>query len=155
MSHDAGHQNHDALSSYVSDNHRRIISLTLALLDEKLSEMLEWASGREKKAILYEERNRLSVSQSQGIMREIESVRAILLLLRQNLGLVPRIYDSTVAIRGVCYAVIDPLVELEGKYLRAYGQPSAQLVEYLEPEIKKILVHINEILTINSSGHEK
>ena len=131
----------------IGENHRRVITLTLVLLEQKLFEIMEWVEGRQKVGALYWEKNCLTLAQVNTLRQEIEAVRNILMSIKDNLGLVASAHDAVSAIRGACYAVIDPLVELGGKYLKAYGEPSQELVSFLEPRIEEVVVHMNRILS--------
>ena len=129
----------------LGENHRQGISVTLALLDEAVCEVEQWAKGREVRSVLYEERNALTPRQRQQLLGEVEKVRAILRPLREELGLKGKVQDGSTRIWSLCAALWEHMVELEGKHLRRYGRPSPELVHYLEPKVSELMQHLSRI----------
>lgn len=129
-----------------SPNHRRVIGITLTMLDKVLCDIESWASGRQQHSVLHQETNNLSDAQRNAILQEVEHARGILSDMRDVLGLTPKVTDASTAIRGACFGLWEPLVELEGKYLSAYGRPSSSLVSYVEPKAKQLLAHLDAIV---------
>jgi len=116
------------------------IAVTLAHLDEVISNLELWARGREVHSVLYHERNSLSGEQRALILAEIAEIRRILEGARRHFNLRARIDEVTGEFRGHCAVLWENLVGLEGKYLKRYGEPPADLVAYIEP-ISKELIH--------------
>jgi len=137
----------------VIENHRRVISITLALLDERLCNIEAWILGREEKGVLYKEENKLTGEQREEIRNEINAIRNILEELKSTLDLFPRTVDSTTTIRGACYAVMEPLCELDPKHLAGYGRPSDFMLSYFEPRRTEMLAHIEKVLQAVSRGN--
>lgn len=137
----------------MGQNHRRIIAITLTLLDEALCEFQGWARGREVHSVLYHERNRLSAVQCCQVENLVQEMRTILAEMQNALGLDTRIKDASDAIRGACFGLWESLVELEGKYLSAYGAPSESLVAFVEPRAKQLIAHLNAVVdNLRESG---
>ena len=130
----------------ISENHARIIRITLGLLDEALCGFEYWAEGQEKHSVLFHECNNLSPEDRQAILQEIEAARALLIGIRDSLGLNPVVRNADGSIRGSCLALTSDLIELGPKYLKGYGAPSAELVEFLEPGVARLIACIEKIL---------
>jgi len=96
--------------------------------------MESWAKGREVRSVLYEERNDLSEDQRREILREVEDLRGILRQIGDFLGL------------------WEGLVELEGKYLRRYGEVPPKLAEYMDSQVAALIEGLQRICSIVSSG---
>ena len=139
----------------IGGNHLRGITVTITLLDEALCEIQEWADGRARSSVLYEERNRLTPKQREAIRAELQQVRAVLRELRDRFGLEPTIQDAGSAICASCAALWAYLVELEGKHLRRYGAPPPGLTECLDPKVAELIERLQRISTIaRASGTE-
>ena len=137
----------------MSETHIRGISTTLALLDEALCQFEQWAAGREAHAVLYEERNNLSLQQRQAILAEIQEIRPLLKEMRERLNLSPKEEDAASSIWGRCWTLLEPLEELEGRHLRRYGEPPADLVEFVNPRSAEMAHHLRQIAGIASKSH--
>ena len=124
----------------MSGTHVNAIAVTLTHLDEVISNLELWARGREIHSVLYHERNGLSGEQRALILDEIAEIRRILEETRRRFNLPARVNEGTDEFRGQCSVLWVHLVELEGKYLKRYGEPPADLVAYIEP-ISKELIH--------------
>ena len=132
----------------VNENHWRAISTTLALLDEMLCEFEQWTAGREIHSVLYQERNSLSDEQRHAIDTEISAMRDLLCQLRDDLELQIRSHDAGTEIWSRGLSFWETLVGLEGGYLRAYGEPSPALVNYLEPKVVELVERLLRISDI-------
>lgn len=122
----------------MSELHLRGISAALAILDETLCWFERWASGAEAHGVLYHEQNPLSSNEGEAILSAIMQVREELQDVRDRLGLEPRVQDVASNIWGWCSTLMEPLQELEGRHLRRYGEPPAELVQYLDPKVAKL-----------------
>jgi len=132
--------------SEVRETHKRGISITLAILDETLCEVEQWANGREIRSVFYTERNTLSGWQRQEMLFEIAQMRSLLQELRGTLGLEPTVQDVGAAIRGKCAGLWEHIVELKAKYLTRYGDVPAGLGDYLDPRAERLIQGITHIL---------
>ena len=122
----------------MSELHLRGISTALALLDETLCAFELWASGREDHGVLYHERNPLSPKEREAISSATRQIREELRDVRDMLGLEAKVQDVASSIWGWCCVMMEPLQELQGRYLRRYGEPPAELVQYLDPKVAKL-----------------
>ena len=132
----------------MNEDHWRAISTALGLLDEMLCGFEQWTAGREMHSVLYRERNSLSDEQRHAIDTEIPAMRDLLRQLRDDLKLQGRFCDAQTEIWSKCLGFWEVLVGLEGEYLRAYGEPSPALVDYLQPKVVELndrLLRISEI----------
>ncbi len=135
----------EGLFPHLSKNHKSRIRITLTLLDEALYKMAEWAQGREVRAMLYAEENDLSPRQKEGILADVDGIRQIMRELRDNLELEVNPRSVTKTIRGSCYVLWVDVLEMTGKYLRGFGEPSPEFVDYLDPKLNQILQNLDHI----------
>ncbi|MCL6520123.1 MAG: hypothetical protein K6T99_09840 [Armatimonadetes bacterium] len=139
----------------ISEAHKRGIAITLAILDEVLCEIEQWANGREISSILFKEHNTLSSQQRQKILSEVMRMKNLLLELQQTLLLEPSIQNAKTAIRSRCAWLWEHLVELKSEHLRRYGEISKKLAEYLDPKTELLIqgiVNILDLLKSQKSG---
>jgi len=129
----------------LGESHRSRIRITLRILDEALAKFAEWAQGREVRAILYAEENDLSPPQKEGILADVDGIRQIMRELRDNLELEVNPRSVTKTILGSCYVLWVDVLEMTGKYLRGFGEPSPEFVAYLDPKVKQILQNLDHI----------
>lgn len=139
----------------VSEYHKRGISTTLALLDETLCAFELWARGHQARGALYEERNPLSPQERQDILGEIARLRATLEQLKGDLQLRPKALNVATVIWAWCWTLLEPLQELEGRHLRRYGEPPAELVAYLDPKVGELCERLRKIHQIASRARAR
>ena len=136
--------------SDLSEAHRSKIRITLTLLDEALVKFEEWGKGREVRSILYREANTLDPEMRAGLLADIAFIRDIIQELRDNLHLEANPQDIVKTIRAHCYILWVDVLEMTGKYLRGFGEPPLELIDYLDPKAHRILQsldHIKALLT--------
>jgi len=129
----------------LSEAHRSRIRITLTLLDEALVKFEEWAQGREVRSILYREENTLDHEKRAELLTDIACIRRIIKELRDDLHLETRAQDIAKTIRGHCYILWVDVLEMTGKYLRGFGEPPPELVNYLDPKAHHILQYLDHI----------
>ena len=132
----------------ISDNHRRSISSTLGLLDERLCRFERWARGGTAKGPLYKERDDLDEDQKQALVAQIAAACATLAEMREVLGLKQQEASVTKLIGSQCDWFWEFLVQLESKQLNRYGEVSPHLAAYLDPKVKLLIEHVDEISSI-------
>ncbi|MEW6659228.1 MAG: hypothetical protein AB1424_11255 [Thermodesulfobacteriota bacterium] len=129
----------------LSEAHRSRIRITLTLLDEALVKFEEWARGREVRSILYREENTLDHEKRAELLTDIACIRRIIKELRDDLHLEASSQDIAKTIRGHCYILWVDVLEMTGKYLRGFGEPPPELVNYLDPKAHHILQYLDHI----------
>ncbi|MFH0957236.1 MAG: hypothetical protein V1897_00895 [Pseudomonadota bacterium] len=132
----------------MSENHKRAISVTLALLDEAFSEFDRWARGDEIKSVLYEVENTLSTDQRHRLSVELAEVRKTLLDIRDHLGLNRTSNSAKKMILAQCSILWTTLVELESRYLKSYGELPPGLGTYLDPRAILLIQGLRRISDI-------
>jgi hypothetical protein len=130
----------------VSDNHRRIIGVTLALLDEMLCQFERWIGGSHAESVLYVEHDALSDGQRRIIGEHLVSMRRVLGELRDQLDLPVRRHEVSAEIWSRASAFWENLAELGGKHLRGYGEPSPAMLAVLEPRVAQLIEALNAIV---------
>jgi len=129
----------------LSESHRSRIRITLSILDEALCKFTEWAQGREVRAILYAEENDLSPRQKEEILADVDGTRQIIRELRDKLELEANLRSVVKTIQASCYILWVDVLEMTGKYLRGFGEPPPELVNYLDPNAHQILKYLDHI----------
>jgi hypothetical protein len=129
----------------LSESHRSRIRITLTLLDEALVAFAEWSQGREARAVLYAEDNDLSLRQQEVILAGVHGIRQIMQEMRDNLELEINPRSVTKNILASCYILWVDVLEMTGKYLKGLGEPSQELVNYLDPKLQEVLHYLDQI----------
>lgn len=129
----------------LSEAHRSRIRITLTLLDEALVKFEEWAQGREVRSLLYREENTLHREERAALLTDIAGIRRIIKELRDDLHLETCCLDIAKNIRGHCYILWVDILEMTGEYLRGFGEPPPELVDYLDPKAHQILQYLDHI----------
>ena len=115
------------------------------ILDEALVKFAEWTQGREVRAVLYAEDNDLSPCQREEILVGVNDIRQIMREMRANLALEINPQSVTKSILAASYILWVDVMEMTGKYLRGFGEPLPQLVDYLDPKANQILEYLDHI----------
>jgi hypothetical protein len=134
----------------LSDNHRRGISTTFQLLDKMLCDVEEYARGREVRSIFYRERNALSADQRKGLLAEIKQMRDVMREVKAGLGLDAEVENVASKIWGSSSGFWEILVETTSRHLKRYGSPPAELAEYLDPRMDKLIEHLTSLTKLAS-----
>jgi hypothetical protein len=133
------------LCSHLGESHRSRIRITLTILDEALAKFTGWAQGQEVRALLYAEENDLSPRQREALLADVAAIRQVIKELHEDLALKTQPQSVARAIRASCYVLWVDVLEMTGKYLRGFGEPSPQLVDYLDPKAHQILQYLDHI----------
>jgi hypothetical protein len=129
----------------LSEAHRSKIRITLTLLDGALVNFEAWAQGREVRSLLYREENNLDPARRSGLLADIAGIRRLIKELRDDLHLEASSQDIAKTIRGHSYLLWVDVLELTGKYLRGFGEPPPELLNYLDPRAYRILQYLDHI----------
>ena len=128
-----------------SDDHRRHIAATLGMLDESLCAFARWARGHAARGVLYEEHNDLSPEVRRRLRKEISDLRALLRETQKELGLQPERPAASHLIWVACSALWEHLVELETRYLKAYGPVPPDLAGPHDARMRDISARVQHI----------
>lgn len=129
----------------LSEAHLSRIRITLTLLDEALVKFEEYAQGREVCSVLYCEKNTLDPERRNGLLADIAAIRGIMQELRDGLHLKASSEDIAKTMQAHCYILWVDVLEMTGKYLRGFGDPPPELVDYLDPKAHRILQYLDHI----------
>lgn len=132
----------------MSGNHIRAISVTLALLDEKLWGFDQWAKGHEVRSVLHVVRNTLSTDQRQLLAERVAKMHMMLKEIRDILNLEESVHTVDKMIVSSCAVLWSFLVELEGSRLKRYGELPLGLAEYLDPRVNVLNEDLRRISEI-------
>jgi len=132
----------------LGESHRRSISTTLVILDEMLCDFEEIAHGRERRSVVFAERNDLSDDERRAVLGTIDKMRAVLRQLAADLGIQPQVQDLSREIVGRSSALWVHLVETESKYLRRYGELPEALPSYLDPIVEALIAELNGLAQV-------
>ncbi|MGQ9688147.1 MAG: hypothetical protein ACUVXF_05075 [Desulfobaccales bacterium] len=134
----------------LSESHKNRVRITLTLVDEALTTFEAWARGREVRAVFYQETNNLDPDCREAMLADIAAIRMIMKEIRDHLVLESRPLDVAKTIRGHCYLLWVDVMEITGKYLRGFGDPPPDVMEFLDPkahQILRLLDHMKMMLT--------
>ena len=137
----------------ISENHRWSIASTLVLLDEMLCEFERLARGQVSRGLLYEEVDDLSAQQKQDLLAEIEALRDLVAEIQSELALegVRKRVSSILWAR--CSHFWENLVELESRYLRRYGELSAEFASAFDPQVNALIEQLDAISQVLRRKH--
>ena len=123
----------------INENQKRSIASSLALLDEVLCLFAEYANGREVHSVCYTERNRLTQRQREKLLTEIQRIREQMRQIKRELKLPVSVEDVAKKIWGHSAAFWEVVAEMESKRLKGYGEISASLAGYLDPQVTELM----------------
>lgn len=126
-------------------NHRRSISITLQLVDKALCEWDDWAHGKVRSGVMYQQQDTLSQGQKEELQKRIANLRKLIVRLRDDLGLDPVSLATSGSIVGQASLLWEMLAEVESRGLRGYGEVPDQLRRYLDPIADELCFEVNEI----------
>jgi len=123
----------------------RGLSVGMGLLDEALCEITQWAEGREFHSLVYREINDLDSDERSRILSLIAEIREVVSNLRDALQLTPHVIDARLRIQSHCSILWEQMCELESRHLRRYGEVSPGMADCLDPQIQRIIEHVNRL----------
>ena len=126
----------------------RAIGVRLTLLDEAICQIEQFVQGRQIKSVFVGETNTLTPSQRIALGVEISAIRDMLRQLRADLHFIVSPRDAADIVQGECNGQWEPLSELNGRYLRAYGAVAEGLAEYLDPKADEVLRRLQRMAAI-------
>jgi hypothetical protein len=136
----------------LSENHRRSISITLQLVDKALCEWDDWVNGRMRCGVMYREQDTFSPTQKDRLRDKIVAIRDLLVRLRDDLQLEPKVAPTSQAIVGHASVLWEMLAELNSRALQAYGKVPDNLDHYLDPIGEQLAAEMNEIARLFSKS---
>jgi len=139
----------------LSDNHRRAITTTLTLLDQRLCEFEHIARGRETRSVLYRQANDLSAAQRKRLLNEIATARETLREIKDTLSLETEPESLSSQVRAGSSSMWESLIETQSRRLRGYGKVPQALAEYLDPTLDRLIdcsVNIGNIAQRRTDG---
>lgn len=136
----------------LSSKYRRTIGTTLTHLDQMVCEFEEWATGRQRRSVLYSELNELSDLQREALFAQVAEIRDVLGELRMAFDLQPHIESVAQSIWSGCSSLWATLSEIDSKRLKGYGEASPGFADYWDPKLSEIETHLNCILDILRKG---
>ena len=133
----------------ITENHKCGITCSLYLLDKMLCEFEQYARGRQRRSVLYQQQNTLSDKQRKQLLSEIEVMKKLLGEIKNALDL--EIEEESIAsdIVGRCASLWVVLTETTSKYLKRYGDVPSELSNFLDPIIERLINHILRISEIS------
>jgi hypothetical protein len=102
----------------------------------------------EARSELYSERNRLSESQKVDVLSEVAAIRDLLGEVRRKLDLEPVTRDVGAFISSHCMMLWESVIELQGRYLKRFGEAPGELTEFLDPKTEEIIYRLDQIVRL-------
>jgi hypothetical protein len=90
-------------------------------------------------------KNTLDPARRASLLADIAAIRRVMQALRDDLLLEAGSQDIAKTMRGQCYFLWVDVLELTGKYLRGFGEPPPELVDYLDSKAHQILKYLDHI----------
>lgn len=134
----------------VSANHKRTISISLHLVDQRLCEWEQRLEGHVEKGVMYQLQDDLTPTQRKELRRRIAKTRARLDSLRKKLGLNPATPSLARMIVGQATILWEMLAELNSGGLRGYGSVPASLAKIIDPAGEALVDGLSEIVRLMS-----
>lgn len=132
----------------IRQSHKRAISVTLTLFDEALCGFDRWAQGQEVRSVFFRILNPLSEEQRKNLSIELAELRKLLMEIQDYLELDSTVDSAVKMIVGQCAVLWPSIVELEGRYLKGYGEVPTALEEYLNPRASQLIEGLRRISQI-------
>lgn len=129
----------------INDNHRRKIGITLGMLDALLCDIEIWIEAGERRSAMYHRTCRLTTQQIRQILQTIPEMRRIIADIQKELNLEPQRDEVATMIWSQASCFWESLVELEGSYLRGYGEPSPELDAFITPRARELNDKLQQI----------
>lgn len=136
----------------ISDNHRRAIGVTVALLDQMLCEFEDWLARPGIRSVGYEREKDVPAAVRRALEEEFAAVRKILEQMKRTLGLQPRKERVATMIWSRSASFWETLIETDSQHLRAYGPVPTKLAQYLDPRIQELCEHVRRIGDLARGG---
>lgn len=134
----------------IDENHKRSIETTFWMLDELLCRFERWSNRNTINSQLYSEQNNLTDSELQALKTEILALRRLLAEVKDKLELQGFVQDIAKSLQGMASVFTDNIDELEGRRMHGYGEPSKELIAYLDPKLKEFNQHLTSIAHIGA-----
>ena len=134
----------------LSENHRRSISIILQLVDKALCEWDDWATGNVRSGLMFREDDTFSPTQKVGLREKIAAMRKLLLRLRDDLQLEPKVAPTSQSIVGHAGVLWEMLTDLNSRGLRGHGKVPDELSAYLDPIGETLCEEMNAIARLFS-----
>ncbi len=135
----------------LNENHRRALSSTLSILDETLCTFERMLEGKGESGVLHSERDDIDESRKKLIKTEIEALRAILVNVRDELGLRKETRRFSMTIWASCACLLDQLAELEPENMQRYGDVPPSFPSYFAPLLREMMRRLSAISALSRS----
>jgi len=139
----------------LGENHKRGLTTALVRLDEMLCDIEEWARGRERRSVLYKERNDLPPAERRALLREVDRIRRDIADARDRLRLEAPEQSAADEVWARCAAVRENLMELESRQLRRYGAVHRELARCADALSARLLEGVDRLLDAVSGRHTR
>jgi hypothetical protein len=143
--------NHERVNMEIPRNHKVRLSVSMQILENTIYEMEEILRSSNHTKTLTEISNNLPPSESALILKHIEELKESINYVAQNLDLTKRKNEVKRQILGAMTIERVNLEEIKSKRLCGYGEIPDDLREFLDPQVDKMMTHIDEICQIAGS----
>ena len=126
----------------VSDNHRRILSVRLRLLEEDCFNLLDLFHAQARSVC---ERPPLQGEKAEEFRELSADLRAVIAGMKAELQLEPAQLDPQRVARALLTSMSVAIEELYPEYLHGYGKVPAALASYLRSRVQEMLAIMKKI----------
>jgi hypothetical protein len=137
------------LQTLISQNHRRVISVRLRLLEEYSIQVLELFKPLESELTW---RAALPQRMGAGMEREISALRSMIRAMKAELGLEPCERSAPREAAALVSTMMTYIEELHPRYLKGYGSMPEPVSRYLKERLKGLAEELNKISRILKDG---
>ncbi|HEY2799570.1 MAG TPA: hypothetical protein VGI85_03185 [Chthoniobacterales bacterium] len=134
----------------IGANHKRTISISLHLVDQRLCEWEQRLEGHLEKGVMYQLQDDIAPAQRKELRRRIAETRERLDSLRKKLGLEPARPSLARMIVGQATILWEMLAELNSSGLRGYGTVPASLAKTIDPAGEALVEELSGIVRLMS-----
>jgi hypothetical protein len=124
------------VSTHLSTNHRRVVSIRMRLLEESCFRLLELFRGVDS---IFISRRALPAEKAERIKAGVNELRTLMGQAKSDLGLESTIEDSNREAAALVAAMTTSIEELHPRALKGYGTLPGPTERYLEDRLIELL----------------
>ena len=136
----------------LNENQKRAVYITLAMVDEMLSELERLSLNQSISGVLHRMDTSLTEPQQQKMFVLIHQAREEMKRIAETFQFQPKIRKIQPKISGILTIMWNDLEDIKSSKLKGYGTVDPQLKETLDPHLDRLIELIMNFQTTNSFG---